>query len=49
MKKFLKTILFLSVVSSFVYTEELSKTNTGLSAEAQKDAMDTLDRMREKI
>ena len=37
MKKFLKTVLFLCAISSLAYAEE------------QKEAMDILDRMREKI
>ena len=49
MKKFLKTILFLCAISSFAYAEEIASFNAGMSAEEQKEAMDILDRMREKI
>ena len=49
MKKFLKTVLFLCAISSLAYTEEIAPANAGMSAEEQKEAMDILDRMREKI
>ena len=46
MKKFIKSILILCVLSSLAYAEEVSTT---MSSEDQKEAMDILDRMREKI
>ena len=52
MKKFLKTILFLCAISSLAYAEEataVATSSSGMSAEGQKEAMDILDRMREKI
>ena len=49
MKKFLKTVLFLCAISSLAYAEEIVPANVGMSAEEQKEAMDILDRMREKI
>ncbi|WP_427170954.1 hypothetical protein KST23_01265 [Fusobacterium nucleatum] len=53
MKKFLKTILLLCAISSLVYAEEttqvVAETSTGMSAEEQKEAMNILKRMREKI
>ena len=53
MKKFLKTVLFLCAISSFAYAEEtapvVAEANVGINAEEQKEAMDILDRMREKI
>ena len=53
MKKFLKTILFLCAISSLAYAEEtapvVAEANAGMNAEEQKEAMDILDRMREKI
>ena len=52
MKKFLKTILFLCAISSLTYAEEataVATSSSGMSAEEQKEAMDILDRMREKI
>ena len=49
MKKFLKTVLFLCAISSLAYAEEIAPANAGMSAEEQKEAMDILDRMREKI
>lgn len=52
MKKFLKTILILSALSSLAYAEDVAPvvtSGTTMSAEDQKDAMDILDRMREKI
>ena len=52
MKKFLKAILFLCAISSLAYAEEATAVATGssgMSAEEQKEAMDILDRMREKI
>ena len=49
MKKFLKTVLFLCAISSLAYEEEIVPANVGMSAEEQKEAMDILDRMREKI
>ena len=52
MKKFLKTILFLCAISSLAYAEEttaVATSSSGMSAEEQKEAMDILDRMREKI
>ena len=52
MKKFLKTILFLCALSSLAYAEEAAPdvtSGTTMSAEEQKEAMDILDRMREKI
>ena len=45
MKKFLKTILFLCAISSLAYSED----NVGVSAEEQKEAMDILDKMRDRI
>ena len=52
MKKFFKTILFLCAISSLAYAEEataVATSSSGMSAEEQKEAMDILDRMREKI
>ena len=49
MKKFLKTVLFLCAISSLAYAEEIAPANAGMSAEEQKEAMDILERMREKI
>ena len=52
MKKFLKTILFLCAISSLAYAEEataVATSSSGMSVEEQKEAMDILDRMREKI
>ena len=52
MKKFLKTILFLCAISLLAYAEEataVATSSSGMSAEEQKEAMDILDRMREKI
>ena len=53
MKKFLKTILLLCAISSLVYAEEttqvVAEASTGMSAEEQKEAMNILKRMREKI
>ena len=52
MKKFLKTVLFLCAISSLAYAEEataVATSSSGMSAEEQKEAMDILDRMREKI
>ena len=52
MKKFLKAILFLCAISSLTYAEEataVATSSSGMSAEEQKEAMDILDRMREKI
>lgn len=52
MKKFIKTILILCALSSLGYAEEAAPVVTGgstMSAEEQKDAMDILDRMRERI
>ena len=53
MKKFLKVALFLCALSSLAYAEEttpvVAEANTTMSAEEQKEAMDILDRMREKI
>ena len=53
MKKFSKTVLFFCALSSLVYATEISpvvaETNTPMSTEEQKEAMDILDRMREKI
>jgi len=53
MKKFSKTVLFFCALSSLVYATEISpvvaETNTQMSTEEQKEAMDILDRMREKI
>ncbi|WP_335942684.1 hypothetical protein [Fusobacterium polymorphum] len=52
MKKFLKTILFLCAISSLAYAEEataVATSSSGMSAEEQKEAMNILDRMREKI
>ena len=52
MKKFLKTILFLCAITSLAYAEEataVATSSSGMSAEEQKEAMDILDRMREKI
>ena len=52
MKKFLKAILFLCAISSLAYAEEataVATSSSGMSAEEQKEAMDILDRMREKI
>ncbi|WP_338983333.1 hypothetical protein LDK15_00395 [Fusobacterium nucleatum] len=46
MKKFIKSILILCVLSSLAYAEEASTT---MSSEDQKEAMDILDRMRERI
>ncbi|WP_338970182.1 hypothetical protein KSU09_08120 [Fusobacterium nucleatum] len=46
MKKFIKSILILYVLSSLAYAEEVSTT---MSSEDQKEAMDILDRMRERI
>ena len=46
MKKFIKSILILCVLSSLAYAEEVSTT---MSTEDQKEAMDILDRMRERI
>ena len=46
MKKFIKSILILCVLSSLAYAEEVSTT---MSSEDQKEAMDILDRMRERI
>ncbi|QQB74173.1 hypothetical protein I6H56_01485 [Fusobacterium canifelinum] len=53
MKKFIKSILFICALSSLAYAEEaapvVAETRTTMSAEEQKEAMDILDRMREKI
>ena len=52
MKKFLKAILFLYALSSLAYAEEAAPvvtSETTMSAEDQKDAMDILDRMRARI
>jgi len=54
MKKFLKAILFLCALSSLAYADEAAPvvaegTASSMSAEDQKEAMDILDRMREKI
>ncbi|WP_338945785.1 hypothetical protein KST17_08710 [Fusobacterium canifelinum] len=53
MKKFIKSILFLCALSSLAYAEEatpvVAEASTTMSAEEQKEAMDILDRMREKI
>ncbi|ERT43669.1 hypothetical protein HMPREF1539_00572, partial [Fusobacterium nucleatum CTI-2] len=52
MKKFIKSILFLCAISSLAYAEEAAPdvtSGTTMSAEEQKEAMDILDRMREKI
>ena len=52
MKKFLKAILFLCAISSLAYAEEataVATSSSGMSAEEQKEAMDILDRIREKI
>lgn len=52
MKKFIKSILFLCALSSLAYAEEAAPdvtSGTTMSAEEQKEAMDILDRMREKI
>ena len=53
MKKFMKSILLVCALSSLVYAEEaVPVVATGastMSAEEQKEAMDILDRMREKI
>ena len=53
MKKFLKVALFLCALSLLAYAEEttpvVAEANAGMSAEEQKEAMDILDRMREKI
>lgn len=53
MKKILKAALFLCALSSLAYAEEttpvVAEANTTMSAEDQKEAMDILDRMREKI
>ena len=52
MKKFIKSILFLCALSSLAYAEETAPdvtSGTTMSAEEQKEAMDILDRMREKI
>ena len=53
MKKFSKTVLFFCALPSLVYATEISpvvaETNTPMSTEEQKEAMDILDRMREKI
>ena len=54
MKKFLKAILFLCALSSLAYADEAAPvvaegTASLMSAEEQKEAMDILDRMREKI
>ena len=52
MKKFLKAILFLCALSSLAYAEEAAPvvtSETTMSAEDQKDAMDILDRMRARI
>ena len=46
MKKFIKSILILCVLSSLAYAEEVSTT---MSSEDQKDAMDILERMRARI
>ena len=46
MKKFIKSILILCALSSLAYAEEVSTT---MSSEDQKEAMDILDRMRERI
>ena len=46
MKKFIKSILILCVLSSLAYAEEVSTT---MSSEDQKEAMDILDRRRERI
>ncbi len=51
MKKFIKSILFLCAISSLAYAEEAAPdvtSGTTMSAEEQKEAMDILDRMREK-
>ncbi|WP_339003542.1 hypothetical protein LDK17_12680 [Fusobacterium polymorphum] len=45
MKKFLKTILFLCAISSLAYSQD----SVGMSAEEQKEAMNILDKMRDKI
>ena len=53
MKKFMKSILLVCALSSLAYAEEaVPVVATGastMSAEDQKEAMDILDRMREKI
>ena len=53
MKKFLKAALFLCALSSLAYAEEttpvVAEANTTMSAEEQKDAMDSWERMRAKI
>ena len=52
MKKILKAALFLCAISSLAYAEEataVATSSSGMSAEEQKEAMDILDRMREKI
>ena len=53
MKKFLKAALFLCALSSLAYAEEttpvVAEANTTMSAEEQKEAMNILKRMREKI
>lgn len=52
MKKFLKTILFLCALSSLAYGDEAAPVvaeSTEMSAEAKKDAMKIMDRMRDKI
>ena len=53
MKKILKAALFLCALSSLAYAEEttpvVAEANTTMSAEDQKDAMDILERIREKI
>ena len=52
MKKFIKSILILCVLSSLAYAEEaavVSEASTTMSSEDQKEAMDILDRMRERI
>ena len=53
MKKFMKSILLVCALTSLAYAEEaVPVVTTGastMSAEDQKEAMDILDRMREKI
>ncbi|RRD21122.1 hypothetical protein EII27_10925, partial [Fusobacterium canifelinum] len=53
MKKYIKSILFICALSSLAYAEEatpvVAEASTTMSAEEQKEAMDILDRMREKI
>lgn len=53
MKKYIKSILFICALSSLAYAEEatpvVAEASTTMNAEEQKEAMDILDRMREKI